>query len=1039
MNKLFSRFVLMSLAMLMVCWTFAQTRTVTGVVTDAAGEKLPGVTVALKGTSTQVITDASGNFKIDVSGAKPVLVFSYVGKSAKEVEVRSGTIYPVTLVDDAKTMDAVVVTTGYMTQRKADLTGAISLVSRDDYSKTPAANVMKSLQGKVPGLTINSDGNPAENVGIQVRGITSLNGSSPLIVLDGQPVSINLRDINPNDIESMQVLKDAASASIYGSRAASGVILINTRKGKRGDAKVTYEGYVGVSKTQGIPDMLSSEDYGRAIWQATVNDGDNPDAIQIYSYDWGVDHNGIPVLNSVTPRPWLNAAETMPSSNTNWFDEGNRIGLQQNHQVTITGGSERLTSLLSLNYYKNEGTQVTSFFRRIAARFNNEYQIAKGKLTIGENLTITNLRMRDVNNTYGFLVMPPNIPVYANDGQWGGVAMPLGMDDYNNPVRQLEINKNNVPNFMKVLGTAYANLKILPNLALRTQYGVDYSMWYERVVDSKWEEAGGKSNTINGVRQNNYHDLGQTWTNTLTYNFEMGKHRADVLVGTEAYKFVNEGYNVFRSDVLLEDRDYAYLGTTTGDRREFGGGGNERTLFSYFGKINYAFDSKYLLGLTLRRDGASVFGANNRYGTFPAVSAGWRISDEKFMNPLGWISELKLRGSYGVNGNSEPLSAGRLVNIYVPDVNGTSYPIAGNPSGTIPSGYRRDHIGNADLKWESTTQLNFGLDFGLLNNRLRGSFDWYNKKTSDILFEPPYIAALGEGGYRAVNGADVSNKGFELIMSWSESKGDFSYTVTANAAAYRNKIVSLPENIRYNYGGNGLLDDGLGRPLFSHYGLVADGIFKTQEEVDNSAQQPGKGLGRIRYKDLDGDGIINEIYDRTWLGSANPDFTAGLNLEARYKNFDITVFFQGVFGNEIYNSWKEMSDFWNISVQNDRNHPARIKDAWSPSNPNSTIPALSRRDANGEKRMSSYYIENGSFIKMRTIDLGYTLPRQLIEKWKMSQCRFYISAQNLFTIRKSWGDDQFTGLDPEMREARANDGFRYPYPLTALFGVNVTF
>lgn len=1005
---------------------------VSGKVVDENGLPLPGVSVRIKGSQAGTSTDENGAFSLGASQGD-VLEFSFIGYKSRELTVGSEPTLHVALEPDRASLEEVVVT-GYMTQRKADLTGAISVISRDDFVKTPSANVLRSLQGKIPGVYITTDGNPAENVGVQVRGITSLNSSPPLIVLDGQPVSINLRDINPNDIESIQFLRDAASASIYGSRAAGGVILVNTRKGKKGPARVMYESYVGISKITGVPDMLSAEEYGRALWQATVNDGDDPNtAIQIYDYDWSYNGDGVPVLNSVTPLEWLNEEQTMPSSNTNWFEAGTRTGIQQNHQLTISGGSERLSSLFSLNYYNNQGTQITSFFRRLAARFNNEYELIEGRLTIGENLTLTNLKMREVNSTYGFLVMPPNIPVYDLNGGWGGVAMPLGMDDFANPVRGLIINEDNTPNFMKVLGTAYANLKILDNLSLKTQFGLDYSMWYDRTIQHKWEEAGGKSNPINGVTQNGWQNLGRTWTNTLTYNLELDEHRIDVLGGMETYRFVDESYRGYREDILLEERDYAYLSTATGDRRDLVGGGGEEALLSYFGKINYAFASKYLFSATLRYDGASVFGENNRFGTFPAFSAGWRLSEEPFMQNVAFVSDLKLRASWGQNGNSDPLSAGLLVDIYVTDVNGTSYAIGGNATGSIPSGYRRNSLGNPDLKWETTTQTNIGLDFGLFGNKLMGSLDWFNKQTSDMLFAPPYIAALGEGGYRWVNAADMTNKGFELALMWAESRDDFSYSMTANLSGYKNEINSLPENVRYAYGGNGLLDDILGRPMNSYYGLVADGIFKTQEEVDNAPRQPGKGVGRIRYKDLDGDGTINETYDRTWIGVNNPNLLAGLNFAASYKQFDLTVFMQGVFGIDVRNYWKELSDFWNIGVQNDRNHPSRILDAWSPLNPDSDIPAMSRRDANGEKRLSSYFIENGSYVKLRTVDLGYTFPAGVIERLSLSRLRIYVSAQNVFTLKKTWGDDQFTGGDPE------NPGTGYPLPFNAFFGVNVTF
>jgi TonB-linked SusC/RagA family outer membrane protein len=1011
--------------------TAQQLRTITGVVKDDAGNPLPGVGVSVKGSATRSVTDNNGQFRIAVEGNNAILVFTYVGKVNREIPLGTSNTYNITMLPDSKSLNEVVVSTGYMTQRKADLTGAITVVSRDDFAKNPSANVMRSLQGKVPGVFITTDGNPAENVGIQVRGLTSINASPPLIVLDGQPVNINLRDINPNDIESIQVLKDAASASIYGSRAAGGVILINTKKGKKGGrTKVEVDSYVGASKIVGVPDMLNAEQYGQGLWQATVNDGDDPSAaIQVYKYDWAKNSNGIPVLNSVTPLEWLNAQHTMGSSNTNWFDAGTRTGYQQNHQVTVSSSGERSTSLFSVNYYENNGTQITSNFKRISTRFNNDYELLKGRLTIGENVTLTNLTIRDVNSTYGFLVMPPNIPVYDINGGWGGVAMPLGMDDFNNPVRELELNKNNKNRYLKVLGTAYANLKILNNLSLRSQFGVDYTMEYDRTINHQWVEAGGKSNTINGVSQHNSHDIGTTWTNTLTYNLKLGNHNVDILGGLESYRFLNENLGAYRDDILLETPEYAYLGTATGNSKSLDGGGDERTLFSYFGKINYAYASKYLLSATIRRDGSSVFGENNKYGFFPAFSAGWRVKNEKFLKDLSFLSDLKFRASWGKNGNSAPLSSAALVNIYRPDFDGTSYPIGGNQSGSIPSGYFRSHLGNADLKWEATSQTNIGVDFAFFDNRLSGSFDWFTKKTTDMIFEPPYIGALGEGGARFVNAANMTNKGYEFVVGWSENKDDFSYHITANVSAYKNKINSVPENVKYSYGGNGLLDNIIGRPFNSFYGLVADGIFKTQEEVANSAQQPGKGIGRIRYKDLDGDGVINETYDRTWIGVRDPNLMAGLNFQVEYKNFDFTAFFQGVFGNDVYNGWKELSDFWNIGVQNDRNHPSRILDAWSPLNPNSDIPALSRRDTNGEKRMSTYFIEPGSYIKFRNVDLGYTLPSKLVNKLNIERFRIYVSAQNLFMIKNS----KFTGGDPE------NPGTGYPMPVTTYLGVNVTF
>jgi TonB-linked SusC/RagA family outer membrane protein len=1012
----------------------AQKKTVTGVVSETGGETLPGVSVSVKGTTAGTITDAGGEYSI-AAESNSVLVFSYMGKKPVETVVGNRNIISIVMEEDTHLLEEVVVQIGYMTQKKADLTGALAMAGAEDLKQNPTANAMKALQGKLPGVLITSNGNPAEDVGIQIRGITSMRASDPLIVVDGQPVNINFRDINSLDIESIQVLKDAASASIYGSRAASGVILIETRKAKRGGGvSIDYDSYFGFSRLTNKPQMLNTNEYGQAIWQATVNDGDDPTtAIRIYNYDWSRDAAGIPVLHSVAPVEWLNSAQTMPSADTDWWDEMMQTGFNITQQVTVSSGTEKSRTMFSLNYYDNQGTLIESFFRRYSARMNSDYDLIKDRLKFGETFTVSHLKFNGRSDVYNAIIMPSIVPVHTTDGGWGGTAMSMGMDDYNNPIRGLTMEKDNPDYFLKTLGSVYMDLAILKNLHLKTQFGVDYSNYYYRQTDHTWEEGGGRSDIISGVNTYQNHTVNYTWTNTLIYNLASRKHSLDILLGQEVYHFANEGFRSYRSDVYLESKDYAYLNATTGNTRIQEGWGDESALLSYFGKFNYSYGSRYLLSATIRYDGASKFGASNRFGTFPAFSAGWRLSEEAFMKDLAWLSDLKLRASWGLNGNSN-IPTNALTNIYGAGYNQTAYAIDGNESGTLGSGYYKIHTGNANLQWEATEQTNFGLDFGFLNNSFRGSFDYFFKRTNDMLFEPPYIGSLGEGGYQWVNAADMQNTGIELLLGYyRQVSTDFNFNITGTLSSFRNKITSLPENVRYNYGGNGLLDDILGRPINSHYGLVADGIFKTQEEVDNSPEQQGKGLGRIRYKDLDGDGRIDETYDRTWLGVPHPDFEGGLNFDAQYHDFDFTLYFQGVFGRQIYNSWKEYSDFWNITVQNDKNHPARILDAWSLTNRDSDIPALSRRNENQELRFSSYYIEDGSYVKLRTAELGYTLPKPLAEKLYMQRFRLFVSGHNLFMLKKFWGADRFTGPDPE------NADFAYRMPLSMTFGFNVTF
>lgn len=1024
-----------------------QSRVITGLVTEKeTGEGLPGASVSIKGTSKGSMTDIDGKYTIQTNSDDDILVFSYLGKKSVERPVRGSNTIDVILEDDATQLQEVVIQTGYMTQRKADLTGSIAIATAEDIAKNPSTNAMKSLQGKLPGVFITSDGNPAANVGIQVRGLTSINAQpAPLIVLDGMTGDYNLRDINPSNIASIQVLKDAASASIYGSRAAGGVIIIETKKGKKGELSINYDGRVTFSTWANKPDVLNTEEYGRAIWQAYANDGKLSEigsGVRYFNYDWGYDNNGHPVLNSLSPVEWLNNAQTMPSADTNWADEISRTGVSQNHQLSVSSGTDRTRVFFNLGYENTQGMQIETFWKKYSMRLNTEFDLIEGRLKVGENFELNHLNWRDANETYLAVIEPPIIPVYTNTGGWGGASFDVGMDDYRNPVKNLNIYKDNHNKFLKLIGNAYADLMIIKGLNIRTSLGVDYRNSYYRFIDPKWDEADGSGyfENWNYVRNNQSHHLEYQWTNQINYSLSTGKHTLDAVLGTEFTKAENEGFYARKDGLLLETRDYGYLDAATGDNvKEVTGSGDEYVFISYFGKVNYAYDAKYLLSVTMRYDGSSKFGSNNQWAFFPAFSLGWRIKNESFMQKADYLSDLKLRFSWGKNGNSN-IPVGYLQSYYMADYVGTewmrstSYAIRGQESGSLQSGFRRLITGNPDLKWETVTQTNYGIDFGFFDQRLNGSIDYYYKKTSDMLYRPEYIGAFGEGGYRYINGPTMENKGIELLVSYSNDyNSPFNYTVTGTFSSFKNKILDLPESIRHVYGGNGMLDDIIGRPRFSHYGYIADGIFKTQEEVDNSPQQPGKGIGRIRYKDLDGDGIITQDYDRTWLGTSDPDFIFGLNFDLRYKDFDMSLFFQGVYGNQVFDEWVLYSDFWDITEQRNKNHLRGVFKAWTPQNPDSNIPALSTTNANDERRMSTYFVKDASYLKLRAAELGYTLPPSLINKTPIRRLRAYVAATNIFTIKKWWDDDKFTGPDPE------NAAYGYQVPFTVTLGVNVTF
>lgn len=1008
---------------------------VTGNVTDENGVPLVSVTVQVKGTNLGTVTSFDGNYSIEAS-EDATLVFAYLGFRTQEVEVAGQSEINLQMTQDMSRLDEIVVT-GYMRQRKADLTGSVVTVDSDEIEKNAYANVMQGLQGKLPGVQITGDGSPVGAVGIQIRGLTSFRSAPPLIVMDGLPTNINLNDINPNDIASIQVLKDAASASIYGSRAASGVILITTKQGKVGETQVSYSGTLGVSTYFETLDMLNTQEYGQAFWQAAVYDGSDPNAMsQIYDFEWDRNSNGVPVLSQVTPVEWLNDEQTMPSADTDWYDEGTRLGIQNNHTLTITNGTEKSTQMFSLNYYENQGSQIHSYFRRYSARLNSDYKFMDGKLRIGENLSLAHIDVNNQNRTNEMLRMPSIIPVHTLDGGWGGTAMALGMDDYWNPIRQLDMDKDNNNYYNTLIGNVFVELEPLNGLLFRSSYGLEYNTGNFRHIDFTWTEGGGRQDINSGVNTGWNQNITRTWTNTLNYHLEAGKHELDVLLGMETVTFNFGDLRGYRRDIEIEDYDYGYLNSATGTQEVYGGG-DEWKLLSYFSKFNYVFDSKYLLSATLRYDGSSKFGPDNQFGVFPAVSAGWRMSEEDFLRDNDLVSDLKLRASWGKNGNSN-IPTNALVDIfdaaYNSGLHGTSYGLGGNETGMLHSGYRRIHTGNAGLRWETTTQTNIGVDFGFFNGALAGSIDYFHKYTDGMLYEPPYLAAVGEAGFRWVNAANMTNTGWEFIASYySNGTGDFSYSITGNLSTYRNEIDDLPESVKYTFGGNGLDDDILGRPRNSHYGFIADGLFRSQEEVDNSPEQPGKGLGRMRYKDLNNDGRITWEHDRTWLGVSDPNFSYGLNLGAKYRNFDFSMFWQGVAGNLVWNDWKTYSDFWNVHVQKGLNHPKRILDAWTPLNPDSDIPALSQVNTNDELRTSTYFLESGSYLKLRQLEIGYNIDQNFLTQIGFRGGRVSLSARNLLSFHKSWGEDEFTGIDPESPGSNS-----YVRPQIFMLGLNLS-
>ena len=1033
LKKLFLSFVLLSVSMLM----YAQTE-INGTVVDTKGETIIGATVMEKGTSNGTITDFDGNFTIKVKEGA-ILVFTYIGYQTAELPAQQD--MKVTMKDDAEVLQEVVVT-GYTTQRKADLTGAISTVSVDEMAKQNENNPMKALQGRVPGMNISADGNPSGAATVRIRGVGTLNDNDPLYIIDGVPTKAGMHELNGNDIESIQVLKDAASASIYGSRAANGVIIITTKKGKDGKVKVNFDGSIAASFYTNKIETMNASEWGRAYWQASVNDGLNPSNNNLgYNYDWSYDAKGNPVLNGMTMNMYLDENASVRAGDTDWFKEITRTGIVQQYNLSVSNGSEKGSSFFSIGYYDNQGTIKDTYFNRLSARANADYKLIKDIVVIGENFTVN--RTRGVDAPGGVLEhaleFNPNFPIYAENGKY---AQALGAySERENPLSMIDNTKDNKYTQWRMFGDVHLSITPFKNFMIRTTLGMDYTQKEQRFFT--YPIPNGKvMRTDSAVEGKQEHNMRWMWNAIATYNLEIGKHRGDAMIGTEINRQDYKMYSSKRYELAILNTDYMWPSAGAG-RQLAEGFGDGFSLVSFFGKINYTYDDKYLASFTIRRDGSSRFGSSNQYGTFPSVSAGWRISQEKFMESTkGWLDNLKLRYSWGQTGNQEISNTARYT-LYKAVIStglwgsgqaGTSYDILGSNGGyDLPNGYVRNQRGNDDIKWETTTQHNIGLDFGILGNEIYGSFDWYNKKTKDILLLMDGIAAMGEGAVQWINAGEVKNNGWEFTVGYRHAlPNGFSWDINGNISKYSNEITKLPETVaaKGTYGGNGV-KSVVGHAMFSQVGYIYDGIFKSQDEIDNHAIQEGAGLGRIRYKDLNGDGRITEE-DQDWIYDPTPAFTWGLNISLQYKNWDLTMFWQGVQGVDVdCRGYKSQTDFWANSAINVPylNKGVRVLDAWSPSNPDSNIPALTTSDTNNEGRVSSYYIENGSYAKLRTIQLGYNLPKQVVSKLYLDRIRLYASAQNLITIKSS----KFTGVDPE------NPGFNYPIPLNLTFGVNVSF
>ncbi|MDE5713488.1 MAG: TonB-dependent receptor [Muribaculaceae bacterium] len=1021
----------------------AQEITVHGkVISRVDNEPLIGATVRCADSNKGTATDIEGEFTLSVKEGT-LLTISYVGyKTAEEKAAPEMTIY---LDEDTGLLDELVVV-GYQTMKKADLTGAVSVVSTKSLETSSDSDPMRALQGKVPGMTITANGSPSGTGAVRIRGIGSFNASQdPLFVIDGVPTTATLNSLNMNDIESMQVLKDAASASIYGSRAANGVIIITTKKGKNSgegktnvsfSANFTTQFYSSQSKMK----LLNTPEYATAMAQAALNDGLDPAA---YASSYGLNLNAtsgypIKVYNIATGEyqdymvngyydGFINNKRTMRMSNTDWLDEISRTGFSQHYDASVSRASEKGSTFFSLGYKKNEGILKYTNFENIAARINTSFNISP-VLTVGENFTLTYTEQVDCQPLENALKMPSSVPVFEIDGTT--YAGPVGsMADRQNPLRELAFNKDNALNVWRLFGNAYIDIKPIKGLLLRSNFGLDYDAAFIHSYNYTFH-SDIVNNDTNSTTLSQANDSKWTWTNTANYNFTLSNdHDFTVLAGMEMFRQSRIDFSGYNENYDIETPDYMYPDASSGVERSTGNK-SAYALVSFFGKVDYNWKDLLLASFTIRHDGSSRFGSNNRYGTFPAATLGYRLSEN--INK-SWLDDLKVRLSWGKTGNQAISNTARYA-LYIADygndrVTSTAYDLLLQQSGIFPSGYYASQTANPNLKWETTIQYNAGIDFGFLRNRLTGSFDAYIKDVKDMLIIPAYLGSMGEGGASWLNGPSLRNWGMEFLIGWRDELAcGLGYRAALNFDFFRNRVTYLPATTTGSYvhtTTENLVQSR--RPFGSIVGYVFDGLFQSQEEVLAYGQDNAR-VGGMRYADLNGDGKITAD-DQTWIFNPVPDLSFGLNVELNYKNFDFQMFWQGVLGQDVYNNQKFQNDFWSVTDAGS-NKGVRVLDAWLPNvNANSTIPMLTTNNKGDEGRASSYFVENGSYAKLRTLQIGYNLPNSLLDKLRMSKARVYVSGQNLLTIKSS----SLTCTDPE------NPNWAYPIPTSVSFGLQLDF
>lgn len=1014
-KKVFFFLLLMALTL----QTMAQTIKIEGTVTSKTdGEPLIGATVMEEGTKQATVTDFDGNFSLEVSqGAK--IKFSYVGFQEQILTAQS--VMNVMLDEDNQLEEVVV--TGYQVQRKADLTGAVGVMDMKRPKSEGSNNILNSLQGRVPGVNVITDPAPGGNgTSIQIRGVSNFNGNNaPLYVIDGVATTSGINSLNPADIETMQVLKDASSASIYGARAANGVVIITTKSGKGGNLKVNV-GYSAniqfVSKTH---DMLNANEWGTVYYRAKMNSNQNP-----YNNFFTYDANGKAYLNQYVAGHEGEVGYEL--HDTNWQDRMYQTAWTHNLNASVSNSSDKGSAMFSANYITQDGVVKGSEYSRINVRLNSTYNISK-YITVGENVMIAHWNNNSIGtggNDKGIpgatMAQFPGLPLRQSDGSFSSNSI-IGIDP-NNPAHIVYNQRDNNEESWRIFGNAFIEIKPIKGLTLKSNLGYDHSQFDNDILGRKIKPTELASVSRAFGKGDNW-----TWTNTANYLGTFGKHTINGLLGVEAIGYNYSDFSAFRKDFRSEDKNFMVIGAGTGDQSN-GGGKNAWGMFSMFGKADYNYADRYLFSLTLRHDATSRLGKTNNSGTFPALSAAWRLTEEDFWKKNDILTDVKLRLAWGQNGNSEidPYSTYSTYAL----MNTGSYDLYGTGTSYTP-GISVASTGNKDLKWETTTQFNIGADTRWLDSAIGLSADFYVKETKDMLTQPPVLSVAGLNALQWRNTGSMRNVGVELTVDYrSPQYGDFSWDGSFNIGHYKNKILKLNDSQKVI--GDGLVRLIEGQPMGVFYGYVCDGIFQSKNDVYNHAKQQGADEGRLIYRDINGDGEITDA-DQCIIGDANSDFSLSLNLGARWKNFTLDMFFTGDFGFDIYNDTKKITDFFSFSHEV-FNRGKGTLNAWSLENKGASIPAVSMVDNNNEMRNSTYFLQDGSYFKCKYIKIGYNVPEKICKKIATSSINVFAQLENVFTITK------YDGLDPEIMRggngSRIDDG-PYPRSRTVTMGVNVSF